>query len=99
MSGTILLSKQHTFDVRTVDFNLIVSGLRCKVGESEIGKKLLETVDEFGMNMICVDEFDANELKVFGDFLREFGEHQRTENKGLSEFIEMVCAQIDIDGR
>jgi len=99
MSATIMLSENKTFDVRTVDFNLIVNALRINTRGSEISKGLLETIDVFGMNMICVDELDASGLKIFGELLKEFGATLGTENMGLFEFIENVCAEIDLDER
>lgn len=94
-----MLSKNKSFDVRTIDFKLIVSALRSKFGGSELGEKLLENVDVFGMNMICVDELNSDELKLFGSFLREFGKKQISENIGLYEFVEDVCSQLYDDER
>lgn len=94
-----MLSKKKTFDVRNVDFNLIVNALRNRVGGSEFGKELLETIDVFGMNMICVDELDANGLRMFGSFVKEFGASLETENKDLSDFLESVSAEIELDER
>ncbi|AJQ92699.1 hypothetical Protein YC6258_00649 [Gynuella sunshinyii YC6258] len=94
-----MLSKQKTFDVRTVDFNFIVNILRNKVGDTEFGKGLLETIDVFGMNMICVDELDANGLNKFDGFLKELAASLEKENKGLSKFLAAVCAEIELDER
>lgn len=99
MSGTIIISKSKSFDVRTIDFVRIVDILRSFMTRSETATKLLETVDEFGMNMICADELDATEFTNFAHLMREVRAAVGDEDKGLADFLEFVCASINADAR
>lgn len=99
MSGTIIISKSKSFDVRTIDFVRIVDILRSLMSRSETATKLLETVDEFGMNMICADELDAAEFTDFAHLMREVCAVLRDEDKGVVDFLELVCASINADSR
>lgn len=99
MSGTIVISKEESFDVRNVDFVRIVNALRSKIAESPIAGRLLETVDEFGINMICADDFDSIEFKDFAALMRMIGSAFSDEDKELLAFIDDVYVCINRDER
>lgn len=99
MSGTIIISKHKSFDVRTIDFYHIINALRSQTEHSETAKMLIETFDKFGMNMLCADELNAHELKKFGALLREMKSKLEPKDEGLAVFFEMICAQIDAEAR
>jgi hypothetical protein len=99
VSGTIVVSKSKSFDVRTIDFVRIVGILRSLLAQSETTKKLLETVDEFGMNMICADELDAAEFADFKRMMTEVRAALGNEEIGLANFLELVCRGINADER
>jgi len=99
MSGTIVLSKQKSFDVRTVDFIRIAGVLRSFESQSETAKKLLQTVDEFGMDMLCADDLSAKDFAEFGRLLKQVRMTLGGEEVGLKEFLDIVCAHVDADAR
>jgi len=99
MSGTIVISKSKSFDVRTIDFVRIVDILRSFKARSETAAELLETVDEFGMNMICADELDAAEFANFAHLMREVSDSLSVEDTGVADFLELVCTSINADER
>ncbi|HEX8615132.1 MAG TPA: hypothetical protein VF800_27945 [Telluria sp.] len=99
MSGTIVISKKNSFDVRNVDFVLIVNALRSKIAHSAIAEKLLETVDDFGMNMICADDLNSIEFQNFACLIREVCSTFNGEDKELHTFLEAVYTCIEQDER
>lgn len=98
MTGTVIVAEHKSFDVRTVDFERIVDALRSRVSYSGVAKKLLQSVDEFGMDMICADELNSIEFKTFYGLLGEI----RTEfsnEPGLICFIDQVRQTAEVDER
>lgn len=73
MSGTIVIGPTKSMDIRTVDFLRLVEALRAMKGRSRTATKSLESVDEYGMNMICADELAPTELREFGQLVEEIG--------------------------
>ena len=99
MSGTIVVGKNIFFDVRTVDFVRIVDVLRSFAACSDTAAKLLVTVDEFGMNMICADELTPAEFKNFAQLMRAICIVLADEENGVVNLLEMVCSVINEDER
>lgn len=99
MSGTIIINKDKSFDVRTTDFSRIVAVLRYLSSHSETATKLLKTVDQFGMNMICADDLDSAEFTNFAQSMREVCAVLGEEDAGLSDFLASVNASIRVDDR
>lgn len=99
MSGTIVVNENNSFDVRTIDFVRIVDLLRTHAGTSSIEAKLLEAVDEFGMNVICADALSPMELSGFLHLLMKVGDSIGTDEKGLADFLNSVCLSIQEDHR
>ncbi|MBI5335347.1 MAG: hypothetical protein HZB72_12300 [Burkholderiales bacterium] len=89
MTGTVIVAKGKSLDVRTVDFELIANLLRQRAKKSAVAAKLLQSTDEFGMDMICADELNAME---FMDFYQLFGEirDDLSNSPGLVGFIDQV---------
>ena len=99
MSGTIFVSKDNFFDVRTVDFLVIVETIRPLTDTSSTAEKLLEMVDICAMNMICADELNPIEFLSFAYIMQEVYVHLANQSSGLNLFFESIFACIDADER
>jgi len=86
-------------DVRTVDFLRLVEALRSMKGRSRTIAKLLESVDEYGMNIICADELDPTELREFAQLVEEIGSMASADDTGLVQYLSSVHSLIISDGR
>lgn len=98
MTGTIIFSKGKSLDVRTVDFAWIVESLREQEQDFPVLERLLRTVDEFGMDMVCADELTQSELGDFQVALDRILTKIGTGN-GIGEFLKKVVQQVDLDIR
>jgi hypothetical protein len=98
MAGTMIVAKGKSLDVRAVDFELIADALRSRVGRSDVAMKLLQSVDEFGMDMICADELNSIEFKEFYDFLDDIRE-ELADSPGVVDFINQVRLAVQSDIR
>jgi hypothetical protein len=98
MTGTIVISTRKSVDMRTVDFVRIVKVLRCFVERSQTAKKLIETVDKFGVNMICADELNPAEFAEFVALMKDVGATLGKDDVDLSNSLEEVYTLIDTDG-
>lgn len=98
MTGTVILAKGKHFDVRTIDFEWIAESLRWCAKNSEVAKKVLQSMDEFGMDMICADELGSEELIEFHRLLADVRSDLVGEN-GLVDFLEKICEAIQEDER
>jgi hypothetical protein len=99
MSGTIVIDPQTSVDVRTVDFLRIVEALRAEKNRSPAANRLLETVDEFGMNMICADELTAAEFADFASVLKKLQSDSQPDESGFKRFLTDLCNLIAQDKR
>lgn len=99
MSGTIVIDPHTSVDVRTVDFLRIVEALRTERKTSPAANRLLETVEDFGMNMICADELDAADLSNFAAILRKLQHESISDESGFNAFLEDLCNRIAKDER
>lgn len=98
MTGTIIVSKEESLDVRTVDFAWIVESLREQKQDFPVVERLLRTVDEFCMDMICADELTPSELIDFQILLERILTKIGT-GTGIGEFLKKVLLQVDLDIR
>ena len=91
MTGIVIVAKGKSLDVRTIDFERIADFLRCRAKDSAVSVKLLQSLDEFGMDMICADELSSVEFK---DFLRLLADIrvEFSKSPGLIAFIDQVRA-------
>jgi len=98
MTGTVLVAKGKSFDVRTVDFERVAQALRIRAESSEVVKKLLRMTDQFGVDMICADELNSAE---FRDFYRLLGEirAELSDTPGLVAFIDQIFQWAQSDAR
>jgi len=99
MSGTIVIGPTKSMDVRTVGFLRLVEALRSMRGRSQTATKLLESVDEYGMNMICADGLDPAELRKFDLLVEEIGSMAPVDDTGLVQYLNNVRSLIISDGR
>lgn len=99
MSGTIVIDPHTSVDVRTVDFLRIVEALRAERKTSPTADRLLETVDDFGMNMICADELDPAGFAEFATVLSKLQRDIHAEESGFKDFLENLCSRIAQDER
>jgi hypothetical protein len=99
MSGTIVIDPQTSVDVRTVDFLRIVEALRAEGKSSPAAARLLETVDDFGMNMICADELNAADLADFLKVLMRLQDNTRLDESGFNRFVTDLCILVAQDVR
>jgi hypothetical protein len=99
MSGTIVIDPHTSVDVRTVDFLRIVEALRAERKTSPAADRLLETVDDFGMNMICADELDPAAFAEFATVLRKLQRQSNSDESGFNDFLESLCNRIAQDER
>jgi hypothetical protein len=99
MSGTIVIDPQTSVDVRTVDFLRIVEAVRAEKNTSHAAIRLLESVDDFGMNMICADELDAADLADFVEILRKLQANTRSDESGFHRFVADLSNLIAQDER
>lgn len=99
MSGTIVIGPSKSIDVRTVDFLRLVEALRSMKGRSQTVMKLLQSVDEYGMNMICADELGPTELREFDQLIEEIGAMIPAHGKGLAEYLNDVHSLIISEDR
>jgi hypothetical protein len=98
MTGIIIVSKGKSLDVRTIDFDWIVESLREQKQDFPILERLLRTVDEFGMDMICADELTPSEFSDFQVALERILTPIGTKS-GIGEFLKKVLHQVDLDTR
>ena len=98
MTGTIIVSKEESLDVRTVDFAWIVESLREQKQDFPVVERLLRTVDEFSMDMICAEELTPSELIDFQILLERILTKIGT-GTGIGEFLKKVLLQVDLDIR
>lgn len=89
MTGTVIIAKGKSLDVRTIDFERIADSLRRRAKESAIATKLLQSTDEFGMDMLCADELSAMEFKEFYDLFGDIRD-ELSNSPGLIDFINQV---------
>lgn len=96
MTGTVIVAKGKSLDVRTIDFERIADALRHHARSSVIAAKLLQSIDEFGMDMICADELGPMEFMDFYSLLGAI-RTEITNSPGLVNFIDQVrnLAQTD----
>jgi len=98
MSGTIILSKQESLEVRTVDFARIASAIRARVAMSLVAGQLLESIDDFGMNMISADELSASDFADFHRLMKDVGADFESDH-GLTIFFNNLLRIIEADER
>lgn len=98
MSGTIILSRQKSLDVRTVDFARIASAIRARVSTSPVARQLLESIDDFGMNMISADELSASEFADFYGLMKDVQADLKADH-GLTAFFDELLRFIEVDER
>lgn len=98
MAGTLIIAKGKSLDVRTIDFEWIADALRRRAAGSEVARKLLQSADEFGMDMICADELGPAEFKEFHRLLVNI-RAELPAGQGLVGFIDRVCQLVEEDGR
>lgn len=72
--------------------------MRDRIGEYEVAIKVLRSVDEFGMDMICADEFNAKELVAFHRLLKDIGSGF-LNSPGLLNFLNQVIVMVEEDDR
>lgn len=85
--------------MRTIDFVRIAEILRSYAGTSSVAAKLIETVDEFGMNMICADELSSTEFREFFELMRKVAFSLGNEENGLGGFIRALLSSMQADER
>jgi hypothetical protein len=98
MTGIVVVAKGKSLDVRTVDFERIADALRSRAKNSEVAAKLLQSKDDFGMDMICADELSRTEFKAFLELLDDI-RIELTEASGLVDFIDQVRLSVQADER
>lgn len=98
MAGTLIIAKGKSLDVRTVDFEWIADALRRRASGSEVVRKLLQSTDEFGMDMICADELGPADFQEFFRLLTDI-RAELPSNQGLAGFIDKVCVMAQEDAR
>lgn len=98
MTGTVIISKNKSFDVRNIDFEFITDVLRSIANNSDLSKKLLQSKDEFGMDMLCADDLDAKEFFEFYGLLLEIRKKIRNDS-GLAFFVDKICEAAQEDER
>ena len=98
MAGTLIIAVGKSLDVRTIDFEWIADALRKQASNSDVVRKLLQSTDEFGMDMICAGELNRAEFKEFYRLLSEIQTEISADN-GLAEFIDKVCQAAEEDDR
>ena len=98
MSGTIVIDAATCIDVRTVDFLQIVAALRAARDAGPAIGRLLASVDEAGINMLCADELDAAERASFAAVLDDL---RRTlgDDDGFKGVLADLVASIGRDER
>lgn len=99
MAGSVVISRGVSFDIRTIDFLRVVDIFRSSAANSSTAAKLVETIDQFGVNMICADELCAAEFRKFAQLMREVRVAVGDQDKGMADFLELVCSRIDEDER
>jgi hypothetical protein len=98
VTGTIIVAKGKSLDVRNIDFERIADALRRRAKDSPVSLKLLQSVDEFGMDMICADELNSADFMKFFGLLDDF-RAELSDSPGLIEFIDQVRAVAQEDER
>lgn len=77
----------------------IVEALRAEQKTLARAGRLLETVDDFGMHMICADELDAVDLANFAAILRKLQLNKNSDEVGFNNLLEDLCNRIAQDER
>ncbi|MGM9517007.1 hypothetical protein ACS5PK_22365 [Roseateles sp. DB2] len=98
MAGTIIVARGKSLDVRTIDFERIADALRRHGKGSEVSVKLLQSMDEFGMDMICADELNSAEFMDFFGLLDDV-RAELNDSPGLIGFINQVRTLAQEDER
>lgn len=99
MSGTIMIGPETSIDVRTVDFFRIVEALRSESANWSTASRLLETIDNFGMNMICADELDAADFSQFAGVLEKLQDNNQSDESDFNRFLTDLRSLIARDKR
>jgi hypothetical protein len=98
MSGTIFVGKQKSLDIKTVDFIRIVGAIRAHATASPVAKRIVDTVDNFGMNMIFPDELDTADFASFYELMKRVRSDLGAD-PSLAAFLDQVCRLIESDNR
>jgi hypothetical protein len=98
MAGTVIVAKGKSLDVRTIDFERIADALRRRAKGSAVSVKLLQSVDEFGMDMICADELNSVEFMAFYGLLDDV-RAELSDSPGLIGFIDQLKTLAQEDER
>lgn len=99
MSGTIMIDPETSADVRTIDFLRIVDALRTEKETSLAASRLLESVDVFGMNMICTDELDGTDFAEFARIIEKLRRDLEPNDTGFARFLADLYKLISQDPR
>ncbi|TDM05469.1 MAG: hypothetical protein C4K60_11870 [Ideonella sp. MAG2] len=98
MAGTVIVAKGRSLDVRSIDFERIADAFRRRAKDSTISVKLLQSLDDFGMDMICADELNSKEFMDFFELLDDV-RADISDSAGLIGFIDQVKAVAQADER
>jgi hypothetical protein len=98
MTGTFILSKQRSVDVRTVDFLRIAGAIRTRGLRPSLARKVLESIDDFGMNMIRADELSVSEFVDFHMLMKELQE-EFDDLPGFDRLLSELLRLIEADER
>lgn len=103
MAGTIFLSADVFFDVRTVDFEWIVDSLRSRktIENSSALSAALRSHDEYGMDLLDADKLDSTDFRRLGEAFNDLTTNLRSipGQGGLLMFLQSVQAAIQNDTR
>lgn len=98
MSGSILVGKETSLDVRTVDFLRILNAIRAHTSTSYAAKEIVESVDNLGINMICIDELGSTDFASLYELMKTVRADLEAD-QGLATFLDEVCQLIGSDER
>ena len=104
MAGTISISAGAFFDLRTIDFEWVADELRSrKTNENSSAlSAVLQSHDEYGMDLLVADRLDATDFRCFGEAFDSITATLRSTTggpDGLLKFLGAVQTAIHNDSR
>ncbi|MGJ7608916.1 hypothetical protein ACSFA7_31580 [Variovorax sp. LT1R20] len=104
MAGTISISAGAFFDLRTIDFEWVAKELRSRrtVENNSALSAVLQSHDEYGMDLLVADKLDVYDFRRFGEAFDSLTANLQSTSAGrdgLLTFLASVQAAIHNDSR
>lgn len=101
MTGTIYINTDHEFDLSQGELARVAERLRAHTAaaDTRVMRELFWPMDEGGMQLLLVDELDADEFAVFSAVVHRSHEQARLADTGSLPLWEKLLAAVHADAR